>query len=374
MTVKTFSDLFQNRSLFTKIGCIGLDFALEKINLVQIGQLQSGGLGLHSFCSLAYGTPRDELLRSPKQLRLHLRNAFSGTRLNGKKIVSSIPSNHVKIISVNYVNSKQKDKNDAAVIEAIQHRIDDDVSNYVIDYLPVRAKDIDKEQLAIVALVKNEIVNNFLENLRFAGLQTEALEIRPTAINRYVYSRFADSNYQNILTVNLGEEVSFLTMTSGRRLLFDQQVDFGARKLIELIGNVLEMSCDSVFQMVDKYGLYTPAVEKLPQLISTDNYSKTLQEICKPELDKLVEEINRALLFSAAENHGQSINKIFLFGSMAYWNGLDQYIERRLKIETETVRNPLNIFDDPYDILLNNQFANTPELTIALGHALRGLV
>ena len=263
---------------------------------------------------------------------------------------------------------------DNAIVQAIKERVDEDLSDYVIDYLPVRANDIDKEQLAIVALVKNEVVTHYLDVLRFAGLDVEALEIRPAAVNRFVSSNFEKKDYQNVLSINLGNENSYLTVTSGRRLLFDQQVEFGSQKLIERIALEIDISPESVIQLVESSGFGDTQAEATLNLEFGQDFSKTIQEICKPELDKLVDEISRALLFVASENHGKAINKIYLLGSMTYWKGFDKYLTKRLGVETETVSYPLNNLQDPCDVLSDFKYSNTPELSIAVGHALRGLV
>jgi len=373
ITVNPISDFIQSKSLFKKIGCIGLDFAQEKINFVQLGELEAGGLAIKSIASLAYDETREQLLGSPKLLRAKLRDAFTGNRFSGKKIISSIPFGNVRIISVNYPNAKNKN-NDTAIVQAIKERIDDDLSNYVIDYLPIRANDSDKEQLAIVALVKKEVVTSYLEGLRFAGFKVDALEIRPAAINRYISTSFDKKDYRSVLSVNFGDEYSYLTVTSGRRLLFDQQVNFGSKILIQQISKALDISSDAVDQIVKKYGFDDNGEKLTPKLVSSENYSQTLIEICKPELDKLIDEINRALLFAASENHGQSISYLYLLGSMSSWSGFDKYLENRLKISTETVSNPLGSFQDPHHCVENYHLTNSSELSIAIGHALRGLI
>ena len=85
IAVKPLTELLQGKSPFEKVGFIGLDFALEKINFVQLGELTSGELALKSVCSLAYDRPRKELLNSPNALRTKIRDAFSGTKFSGKK-------------------------------------------------------------------------------------------------------------------------------------------------------------------------------------------------------------------------------------------------------------------------------------------------
>lgn len=373
IAIKSFPHLLPSKSPFAKVGSIGLDFALEKINLVQLGELTEGGLALKSVSSHLYEHSREALLTSPKLLRGTIRSALQKNDFSGKKVVSSIPPDEVRIISVNYPKTK-KSADTTPIIQAIKERIDDDLSNYVIDYMPVRADDSDLDQLAIVALVKNKTVISYLEAMRYAGLDVEALEIRPSAINRYVYSILEKKEYQNILSINFGVHKSYLTITSGRRLLFDRQVEFGSSQLVDMIASELEIPIDSVNQLVEKHGFGADQSESTPKLVYDENYAKTLLSICKPKLEKLLDEVNRALLFSASENHGQSINKIYLFGSMSYWRGLNTFLNDQLKVGIETIKNPLERMNDPSGCLKENNVPYTAELSIAIGHALRGLV
>ena len=358
---------------FAKEGYVGVDLALEKVNFVQLGVLENGSLALKELCSGAYISSREAVLSAPKELRAVVRKAFKLHAFSTQKIVSSIPSNDVRIISVNYTKSKSAD-DDASIINAIQERVEENLSNYVIDYIPVRSADTDDEQLAIVALAEKQVVLSYLEAFRIAGLQVEALEIRPSAINRFVYSTLEKDNFNNILAINFGEQNSFLTITSGKRLLFDQQIDFGSAKLINQVSSTLDVTNESAKELIDKHGFDESESENKPRLVFPENVSKTLLDICKPSFDQLVEEINRALLFSASESHGKSIATVYLLGSFACWKGIDKYIQGKIKIPTETIFNPLLGFDNPLNISLKNDNNTAPEITVAVGHALRGLI
>ena len=357
----------------TKEGIIGLDLTVEKVNLVQLGVLEGGSIAVKEYCSIPFTSTREEIVGSPKNLRSILRQAFKSHKFSGHKVVTSIPSHDVRIISVNYPKPKSI-ADTSPIISAIGERINEDLSEYVIDYVPVRSAENDDEQLAIVALVKNEIVMKYLEAYRFAGLEVDALEIRPSAINRYVYASLEGDNFDNILAINFGEKYSYLTITSGRRLLFDHQIEFGSSKIIANISTTLDIPEDSVLQLIEQHGFDEAAYEKSPKLVYPENISKTLLDICKPILNKLVDEINRALLFSASESHGKTISNIFLLGSFAYWKGMDSYLEKIVNIPTLTIRNPLINFEDPFEAVSKNEEAATPDLAVATGHALRGLV
>lgn len=362
-----------NNNVFVKEGFVGLDFASNKINLVQFGILSNGAIALKECCSIPYTNTREELLASPKELRVIIRKAFNQYNFSTKKIVSSIPSQDVRIISVNY--NKPKSINDESpIVNAIRDRIEDDLSQYVIDYVPIRSRDKDSEQIAIVALVKTEVVLSYLEAFRHVGLQVEALEVRPAAINRFIYSCLEKNDFNNVLAINFGETNSFLTITSGRRLLFDQQIDFGSKKILKDIADTLDVPIETAIDLIEKHGFDESNTELKPKLVFPENFAKTLLEICEPRLNKLIDEVNRALLFSTSENHGKSISSIYLLGSLAFWQGVDRYVENRVEINTKTIDHPLAQFEDPLEVVAKEGIHSKPDVAIAAGHALRDLV
>ena len=358
---------------WTEVGLIGVDFSIDNINLVQLGIMIDGKVGLRSCCSMKYINSREELLSSPKNLRPILRQAIKEHGFKGKSIVSSMPSSDVRIYSINYTKSKDSDEGES-VLQALKSRIDEDLSQYVIDYLPVRSDDKYGEQLALVALVKRDLVISYLELLRNSGLHVEALEIRPAAINRLVYSIYQNQDYQNVLVVNFGSDKSYLTVTSGRRLLFDHQITFGVNTLVDKMSNVLEMSHGATFELLHKHGFkMADSSDSFQSNYIDEDVTKTLLDIAKPIFSELIEEINRILIFAASENHGESITNIFLLGSLAHVKGIDGYLDKQLNISVQSLSDPLDAFRQSFS---NNIFeeACTPDMAIATGLALKGLI
>lgn len=370
--LKSITRRIQTSVSYEEVGLIGIDFAFEKINLVQLGRMPNGEIALRSWCSIGYESSREELLSSPKNLRPILRKAIKEHGFKGKNIVSSMPSSDVRIISVNYPRSKNNDDS-GPILQALKERVDEDLSQYVIDYLPVRASETDSEQLALVALVKHDLVISYLELLRFSGLNVEALEIRPAAIKRLVYATLEKEDYRNVLVINFGSDRSYLTIISGRRLLFDHQLNFGANAFIEKMSDILEMPKKSTIELIQNHGFDVDTSNQTSQMAyADDDIAKTLLDIARPVLAELIEEINRVLIFAASENHGESITKIYVLGSIAHWKGIDKYLDKKLKISVETLCNPLKPF---YKTASSEtcDYASTPDMAIAAGLALRGL-
>ena len=358
---------------YAEVGLIGVDFAVDNINLAQLEKTINGDIVLRSCCSINYPQTREELLNSPKNLRPILRQAIKEYGFKGKNIVSSMPSNDVRIFSIHYLKSKNTDDSES-ILNALSERLDDDVSQYVIDYLPIRSIDKDGEQLALVALVKHELVISYLELLRHSGLHVEALEIRPAAIKRLVYSLYQEQEYKNVLVINFGCDMSYLTIISGRRLLFDQQINFGANVVIEKMSTVLDMPKEKTLDLINKHGFRSENSRNSSQFAYSDeDITKTLLDIVRPIFEELIDEINRVLIFAASENHGESITKIYLLGSLAHWDGVDNFLNKKLNLLVEALQDPLSKFTNSIS-KYSTEYQNAPNMAIAAGLALRGLV
>jgi len=106
---------------------------------------------------------------------------------------------------------------------------------------------------------------------------------------------------------------------------------------------------------------------------SDEDITKTLLDIARPIFKDLIDEINRVLIFAASENHGESITKIFLLGSLAHWNGIDKYLDKKLNISVEALQDPLATFINPSS-KYSSEYLHEPNMAIAAGLALKGLV
>ena len=110
-------------------------------------------------------------------------------------------------------------------------------------------------------------------------------------------------------------------MISGRRLLFNQSVNFGENLLLQRIAAELDLSRDAARALVVDHGLERQPLARAIGAEVDSDVSATLLEIVKPRFLDLVNEINRVLVFTAAETHGVPVSRICLLGSLAHWPG-----------------------------------------------------
>ncbi|MGB5177120.1 MAG: pilus assembly protein PilM [Gammaproteobacteria bacterium] len=356
------------RANSTRIGPIGLDFSLTEVHLVQLQFDINNRITLRASTSLPYSGTREELLAAPKKLRSLLQQALKAEHFRGKAVVTTLPASDTRIMAVSY-QAGEGQSDDAALLYSLAERVDHDLNDYVIDYLPVRAATSSADRLAIVTLARRETVIGYLEVLRKAGLEIRQLEIGPVAIRRLVSSMGAQDKHENVLAINFGRTASYITVVSGNRLLLDQEIHCGETGLLENIAGELDMSVESVRVLLENNNI-SPQPPAAVAGSSEIDIAGTLQEIIKPLLRGLTEEINRVLVYTASQTHGEVISRIYMMGSLARWQGMDGLLNSLIKLPVETIPDPLKSFGNANTSPAGRQ--PRPEIAVATGLALNG--
>jgi Tfp pilus assembly PilM family ATPase len=330
------------------LGSIGLHFSEEQLHAVQLKSSSSGQLNLHGWASMPYPEPRDEIMNNAERLKLFCRQILQRGKFHGRKVVTAMAPNKLKLTSLKYAASAGVSEGQT-ILHLMADRLDGDVIDYVLDYLPIQSQTSDKERVALVATCRREEVLAYLQALNDAGLEVEALEISPAAINRLIGAIPSPNGSRNIMVINFGSEHSYITVISGRHLLLDHEVDFGEQTLIRQICKSLDLSAELATQLVMRQGLRDAGHADSVQS-ETNCEPNAIVEIVTPLFGRLVEDIRRSTRYAASESKGGGIDQVYTFGS----------VERLFGIK------------DGQANLKNAGIG--PDLAVATGLALRGLV
>jgi len=367
--------LFRPRKAAVKVGPIGIDVALEEIHLVQLESAAGQHPVVRAKASLSINGSRDELLEQPHQFRSLVKRALASDRFQGNKAVLALPSTMFRTISINYQFAGAEKNEAAAILRVMKDRLDGELSNYVLDYMPVRGRSKSDERLALVAVSEREPVVSFLEMARKAGLDVTALEIGPLAISRLVSAKSESEDPGIVLVVNSGRRASYLTLISGNDLLFDQEVAIGEQRLVQHICETLDMPEETARHLLSRTGIYPGGHnDAIADVIDESGLFSTLSEILKPQFMKLVEEIKRAFLYAASETRGRGVTQVYLLGSIARWPGSEQMLSSLSGSEVQKIPDPLALFPSNRDGANDGVDHSAPEIAVATGLALRGMV
>lgn len=366
--------LFRLRRQALEVGPIGIDFSLECLHLVQLEAATGKPPSVRARVSLPFECPRAEILDNALLFRSLVRRALDKDNFHGRRTVIAIPSGLFRTMSINYTLQSVDESEAEAVIGVMEKRIDGNLADYVIDYLPVRNRSKSDERLALVAISEREAIVNFLELARKSRLDVTALEIGPVALSRLVSAFSTEGDAENVLVINSGRAASYLTLISGTDLLFDQEVTMGEDSLIGQAAETLDLNESMVRDLILRSGVSANPYATLPGNVNDDaDLVATISEILKPQFLTLVEEIKRVCLYAAAETRGGGVSRVYLLGSIARWPGSDQLLSAMTGTSVEKIPDPLALFAASTSGNDRTDSVAAPEIAVATGAALRGM-
>lgn len=231
---------WSRRGVHTRIGPIGFDLAADQLHMVQM-EAERESLRVHASVSRPYPIDREAILRAPADLKALVAGAMRSQPFRGKKVVTVVPGDQVKLMVLSY-ELGPRDSEPEMILALVEERIQESLDEWVVDYLPVRPSHEKQSELsALVAIVREEVVNQYLELLRRAGLEVEALEISPVAIRRLVTRLAVRDLEEDVMILHFGREKSHLTVLWGRRLILYREIEFGLDRAIEQVAKSLDL-------------------------------------------------------------------------------------------------------------------------------------
>jgi type IV pilus assembly protein PilM len=295
-------------SLLSNVGSkfsIGLDFGPDRLNLVQM-ERAGGGICMRAIASLPYPCPRDELYQNPKGLKALLKQAYAMQPFMGKRVVSCLPAEHIKIITVSYKYTEgQPDA--TPIVAELRERLQGELDDMVVDFITLRQEDTESgKRDALVALAPRKKVMAYLDLLTGAGLDVDALDIGPAALARMVCFAGAIHSPEfprlpNVLLVNFGAESSFVTVIWGRRLMLDRAVEFSENGMFTRLKQVLDMPEELAIRLLYGNNPYEKTTGAAIENGGKDEASQMVTEVLRPEITLLLQEINKTLVYMASK-------------------------------------------------------------------------
>ncbi|MEQ1601433.1 MAG: pilus assembly protein PilM [Methylophilaceae bacterium] len=342
---------------------IGLDMGPDRLNLIQM-HLVAGKPCVRAAVSIPYGCPLQLIKSDPSRLKALIRQAYQVQPFKGKRVVSCLSADQIKILTVSYKLAEgQQDA--AAIIQELRERLKGDTADMIVDYKLIRPEGNNSEKReAIVAVAQRETVLTYLNLLADAGLEVEALDIGPAALTRLVMHLENDgtTNFKNVLLINIGVASSYLTVVWGRRLMLDRAVNFSENCLLARLETVLDMSPDLAEQLLFENRVI-PGKE-------AHEVQQMLDEVLRPKIKTLVEEINKTLIYIASITRGHTVDKIYLVGRAARYQRIAEFLGEQLQVPV-VILNPLAAFAFDNENQNDQNWGTRPGMALTAGLSLR---
>ena len=221
---------------------------------------------------------------------------------------------------------------------------------------------------ALVALAPRTQVMAYLHLLSDAGLQVDALDIGPAALTRVVkhtgarhYSEFPAM--PNALLINFGTQSSYLTVIWGRRTVLDRVIEFSDKGLYDRLKSALDMPQELAVRMLCRDGAASD---------HQDDARRIVEEVIRPDLNLLHQEIGKTLVYMASRTRGKSVDSLFLAGPVARYQVVVDSLRQQLKIPVH-ILNPVVDFAGQDKRCHAESLGTTAGMALAAGLALRGV-
>jgi type IV pilus assembly protein PilM len=351
--------------------CIGLDMGLDRLNLAQM-ELINGKAHIRAMTSIPYPCTREELQNNPKMLKDLLKQAYATQPFKGNRVVSCLPIDQIKIITITYKRAEGQSDAEAVVAE-LRERYKADLDNLVVDFMTLREDESNASQRdALVALAPRDKVLAYLNLLTNAGLDVDSLDVGPAALGRLVCHAGAIHvpeypKSPNVLLINFGADASFLSIIWGRRLMLDRPVDFSENRIFERLKQVLDMPEDLIIRL-----LYTTAPNDNVANVNLDEINQMVTEVLRPEISQLLLEINKTLVYMASKVRGKSVDQIYLTGRVATYPGVLSFLREKLHVSVN-VLDPVEVFAAEKYRPNDHVLGTMPGIALVTGLALRGV-
>ena len=356
--VERLSGMVQKKTGAIFYGAIGVDFGLNDLRMVQFRK-NADAIEIHASCHFVIA---EEERNSSKLLCALIKRALKENNFVGREVVTCIQPANVKIFMLSFM--RQPEKNDEElIVERVAERIDGSIENYVIDFMMVRPKASDaQERSVLVAIADHEEVVSYLEHLRKIGLKVSLLEIEPTAVRHLLSAKYGAEHDANLMSISMGHSQTYITVLSGRRLIYARDIDFGEQQLINMLCKELDIDEHEARTILERSN------NKVDENNQNEEVTTAFYSVLKPLFMELAEDINRALIYTASETRGLPVKHVYLTNRIATWHGIENFISTLIEV-------PVSVLT-PFDGFINAEKFNAgsgPRGAVVTGMALHGL-
>ena len=363
---------FKNISIFKNIfdKCLGVDigtFSIKIVELSRIGERRKlenyGEIESEMFYKKPFRiVERNTLSISSKDISRGIKAIKEEARISCVKAIFSIPDFSTFFTNFELPAMRQEEIPRAIEFEARRYS-PLPPSEVIFDWQIIGdlTSTQSKNKIKILlAVIPNEIVNQYQEVAEFSGLKLLALEAEVFGLARALLK---GKEKKSVILVDIGAQTTTLTVVNNGNVEKTQTIDVSGSELTQVLSKSLNIDYKKAEDLKKKHGL------KISNFLEKE-LKKSVGNIFEPLIEPLLNEIEK-MVYNFYQTTNKDIDQIILAGGTALLSGLKEYFFIRLQKEI-VIANPfVNIF---YPSILRQKLEKIgPSFAIATGVALRGL-
>ncbi len=230
----------------------------------------------------------------------------------------------------------------------------------------------EKTQDILISAFPRDIIDDYLECFKGAGLVVQAMEVESQSIVRALIRN--EVSPFPIFIIDFGRSTTSFILFSGYSICFTSSIPLSSHSITERIAELLKIDLKEAEKLKRKYGLDLSGKHKRSQKL------KKIFQATEEILSDLVKEIKKYFLYYQTHINQigplpkeKEIKKVILCGRGANLKGLTTYLSLELGILTELGNPWINILPQPLKEIPQISYEESLGYVTALGLALRGV-
>ena len=376
---------------------IGLDIGHNSIKMIQLA-INGGRISVLA-ADKARIEPRinGDMEERRSFIVAKIRQMLAEGSFRGKKVISALPNDRLKITSLRLAEAKSDKIGQALRKEAAQRfglDPDRDAINYVL-VGDVRQGDEVKTELILFA-ADNDSVKSHIELLEEAGLRPVGIDTVPCALFRSFERSLQrqEDRERTAVFIDVGSRFTTVVFGRGREISFVKQVSIGGESFDKEIAAKLGVSIDEAEMLRGKLrmertanaerglwgsgqtstgqeGLADQKDDKADLETLDASTRQVMVDAISAVAEQLAREVSLCFRYYTVAFRGKRVERAVFSGGQAYEKILLNVLKRQLAVEIE-VAQPLRGFD-----MMNLNFGNDKrgllcEWAVAVGLGLKG--
>ncbi|MCX7815907.1 MAG: pilus assembly protein PilM [Syntrophales bacterium] len=312
--------------IFGKQEPVGLDIGSSSVKLAEISERKSR-IVLHRYYQIPIerGIIVDGVVADIEKLAEKIKVLFRDSGCRRKTVSTAIPGRSVIIKKVSFPHLTDDELRKIIKEESIKYLPFESMEGVYFDF-QVLGENPYNSNLSDVIIVaaKDEVVDAYLEAIRIAGLTPVVLDVDTFALETMYEKNYDYDEDEVVAIVNIGASFTNINILKNATSMFTRDISLGGNSITESIER--------------EYGVTFEEAER----IKIDGFKddESVRENLLSYADLICSEIERSLDYFHSLHGGEDIRRVLLAGGGAMIPRLPEYLEERLRIQTELV-NPL---------------------------------
>ncbi len=321
--------LFTNKFTTIDIGTNAIKLARFKKSRNSLNLLNT------AYQKLPYDSIRDGMIVDIPIVAKCLKNLLSDLDFKPRKIVTTIPSDHIITRNVEFPIMSGDELEQAMKWEAEEY-LPFSIEEARFDYLLI---DQDEETLKILLVaVKQDILDKIQATFKRIGLKPKVLNIQPMALLSLLKYQDAIGDEETVAVIDLGASSTQVVVGDKKNIYLSRSIDIGGQSFTNLLMENMQIDFLKAEEYKYKNGLadsdesYSEGetfsemdipLAEVAVSVSEEGFSGSLE-------DELTEEISRSLEYYAMKSRGKAVDKIYLAGGGSRLQGIKELISEHI--------------------------------------------